>query len=191
MPSKPRMTSFWVNSAADVATRAARPSDAPSATATTARWTSVQNRESHVRFVMEHGCRLRPAADRAGALGRLGHAGAPWKTIPRAGNPTQVAAAIAGEAGAIRRDDDGLAAIVVGLPRQLDGEPTEQTAAVARSSPAARNCAIPVVLQDERLTSHEAERAGAARRDWRKRKADRRRRRGDHSAGLSRRAGRR
>ena len=63
-------------------------------------------------------------SDETGMLAR------PWKTIPRAGNPSQVAATIASEAGALMRDDDGLSAIVVGLPRRLNGEPTDQTAVV-------------------------------------------------------------
>ena len=106
-------------------------------------------------------------SDATGMLAR------PWKTIPRAGNPSQVAATIASEAGALMRDDDGLSAIVVGLPRRLNGEPTDQTAAVEALVERLRGIVtIPVVLQDERLTSHEAERMLAQReKDWRKRKA--------------------
>ena len=70
-------------------------------------------------------------------------------------------------------EDDPLSAIVVGVPRRLDGSPTDFTPAaldfVARLS---RNVAIPVVPLDERLTSVEAESLLATReRDWRKRKA--------------------
>lgn len=73
----------------------------------------------------------------------------------------------------LRRDDDGLALIVVGLPRRADGSDSETTVFVrtfvARLQ---RALGCEVVLQDERLTSHEAEGLLAEReRDWRKRKA--------------------
>jgi putative Holliday junction resolvase len=106
-------------------------------------------------------------SDATGMLAR------PWKTIPRAGNPSQVAATLASEAGALTREDDGLGAIVVGLPKRLGGEPTDQTAAVEAVVERLRAIVtIPVILQDERLTSHEAETMLAKReKDWRKRKA--------------------
>lgn len=70
-------------------------------------------------------------------------------------------------------DDEPLAAIVVGVPRRLDGSATDFTPAaldfVARLS---RKIAVPVVPIDERLTSVEAEMLLATReKDWRKRKA--------------------
>jgi putative Holliday junction resolvase len=76
---------------------------------------------------------------------------------------------------AIRRiaaEDDGLAAVVVGLPRRLDGTPNEQTAAVTAFVGALRGrIDQPIVLQDERLSSVEAESRLAIRdRDWRSRK---------------------
>jgi putative Holliday junction resolvase len=74
-------------------------------------------------------------------------------------------------------EDDPLEAIVVGVPKRLDGSTTDVTPAaldfVARLSRnlASRNLAIPVVPLDERLTSIEAEALLAGReRDWRKRK---------------------
>lgn len=96
-----------------------------------------------------------------------------WKTIPRVGNPSQVAAALAGEADGLMREDDGLAAIVVGLPKRLNGEPTQHTATVEAVVERLRSLvSIPIVLQDERLTSREAESLLARReKDWRKRKA--------------------
>lgn len=105
-------------------------------------------------------------SDATGLLAR------PWKTIERQGNAERVAAAIAREVSALLEEADGLGAVVVGLPRRLSGEAHEQTRAVealaARLRPA---LGVPVVLQDERLTSREAEQTLAAReRDWRKRK---------------------
>jgi putative holliday junction resolvase len=63
-------------------------------------------------------------------------------------------------------------AIVVGLPRRLDGSPSEQTALVEQFVARLRGATpLAVHLQDERLTSHEAESRLAVReRDWRKRK---------------------
>jgi putative Holliday junction resolvase len=68
---------------------------------------------------------------------------------------------------------DAVAGIVVGLPRRLDGSPNDQTAAVERFADRLRSATtLPVHLQDERLTSKEAESRLAIReRDWRKRKA--------------------
>ena len=70
-------------------------------------------------------------------------------------------------------EDDGLDGIVVGLPRRLDGTPTEMTAAVTAFVEALRGRqAVPVTTVDERLTSHEADARLARReRDWRARKA--------------------
>ena len=96
----------------------------------------------------------------------------PWKAIPRVGNAAQVAATLAREVTALAREDDGLAAVVLGYPRRLNGEPNEQTAAVeAVAGHLRRVIDIPLVLQDERLSSHEAEEHLARReKDWRKRK---------------------
>jgi putative Holliday junction resolvase len=68
---------------------------------------------------------------------------------------------------------DAVEAIVLGLPRRLDGTANDQTALVERFASRLRAAtALPVHLQDERLTSHEAESRLATReRDWRKRKA--------------------
>jgi len=69
-------------------------------------------------------------------------------------------------------EDGRVEAIVVGLPRHLDGTPSEETARVEQFVAALRQrTAVPVFLQDERLTSREAERRLAVReRDWRRRK---------------------
>jgi len=69
-------------------------------------------------------------------------------------------------------EDDGLAAVVVGMPRHLDGSPSEETAHVRQVMDRLR-CRTPVPLFeiDERLTSREAESRLAVREpDWRKRK---------------------
>jgi putative Holliday junction resolvase len=97
----------------------------------------------------------------------------PWKTIARRGNTEQVAAALADEIAALTREEGGLHAVVLGLPRRLSGEPNEQTAAVhALASRLRQMITIEVVLQDERLSSREAESLLArGQRDWRKRKA--------------------
>jgi putative Holliday junction resolvase len=87
-----------------------------------------------------------------------------------AGNAArQVAAEIARLAG----EDDGLGAIVVGLPVRLDGSPSDQTLHVAAFIAALRaRTTIPIATEDERLTSREAEsRLAVTERDWRKRKA--------------------
>ena len=70
-------------------------------------------------------------------------------------------------------DDDGLAAIVVGLPKHLDGRLHEHAVRVRAIAVALeQRTGLPVTLQDERLTSVEAEQRLALReRDWRKRKA--------------------
>ena len=106
-------------------------------------------------------------SDATGLLAR------PWKTLERNGNPFQVAATLASEAQTLAAEDDGLAVIVVGYPRRLNGDPTDQTAVVEGIVVRLRTLvSIPVVLQDERLSSHEAESLLAQReKDWRKRKA--------------------
>lgn len=104
-------------------------------------------------------------SDATGLLAR------PWKTIS-GGTPARAAALLADEIAALRQDEVGLSAIVIGFPRRLGGEPTEQTAAVASLAERLRSLVdLPVVLQDERLSSREAEGLLARREhDWRKRK---------------------
>lgn len=95
----------------------------------------------------------------------------PWKKIANDANVGAAAARLAAEVRALQ-SADGLDAIVIGLPRRLNGEPTEQTARVRKlAEMLAAVVTVPISLQDERLTSHEAEALLAAReRDWRKRK---------------------
>jgi putative Holliday junction resolvase len=105
-------------------------------------------------------------SDATGLLAR------PWKTIAAEGSATRIAALLAAEASALAAEEDGLSAIALGYPRKLNGEPTDQTGVVEAIATALRaSVNVPVILQDERLTSREAERALAAReKDWRKRK---------------------
>lgn len=76
------------------------------------------------------------------------------------------------EIGRLAAEEDGLGEVVLGLPRRLDGSPHEQTARVLAFADALRARVVqPVRLQDERLSSVEAESRLALRdRDWRSRK---------------------
>ena len=69
-------------------------------------------------------------------------------------------------------EEDGVESIVLGLPKRLDGSANEMTLRVqafARELHAASG--LPVALQDERLSSREAESRLAEReKDWRARK---------------------
>lgn len=95
----------------------------------------------------------------------------PWQTIA-GGTPARTAAAVAAIATELASHDDGLGAIVIGLPRRLDGSDNAQTPIVrVFAEQVARATGLPVILQDERLTSLEADARLAEReRDWRKRK---------------------
>lgn len=79
---------------------------------------------------------------------------------------------VADEIARLAAEEDGVAALVIGLPKRLDGTPNEMTShveAFARQLEAASG--LPVSLQDERLSSREAESRLAAReKDWRARK---------------------
>ena len=69
-------------------------------------------------------------------------------------------------------EDDEIGTIVVGLPRRLDGTPNDMTAPVEHFAAQLQlRTTLPVVLQDERLTSREAESRLAEReKDWKARK---------------------
>jgi putative Holliday junction resolvase len=69
-------------------------------------------------------------------------------------------------------ESDSLDLIVVGRPLHLDGTADEQTARVDVFVVAlGRRTSIPIMLQDERLSSHEADdRLSVRHRDWRERK---------------------
>ena len=107
-------------------------------------------------------------SDGSGTLAR------PLRTMTRGSSDDEgAAAAIADAIGVLAREEDGVAAIVVGLPKRLDGSDTDQTAQVRRMVDRLRSLVgIPIELQDERLSSREAESRLALReRDWRARKA--------------------
>ena len=69
-------------------------------------------------------------------------------------------------------EEDGVASIVVGLPKRLDGTPNDMTRDVqAFAQQLSAASGLPVALQDERLSSREAESRLALReKDWRARK---------------------
>lgn len=96
----------------------------------------------------------------------------PWKAV-EGGAPLAAAARMKPVVAELTASEDGLEAIVVGLPRRLDGSDNDQTPLVrAFAAELARVSSLPVILQDERLTSLEADSRLALReRDWRKRKA--------------------
>ena len=95
----------------------------------------------------------------------------PLTTLTIAG--TSAVDRVVSEVERLAAEDDGLQAVVVGVPVRLDGSPTDETATVARFITKLRErITILVLEEDERLTSREAESRLALReRDWRKRKA--------------------
>jgi putative pre-16S rRNA nuclease len=104
-------------------------------------------------------------SDASGTLAR------PLKTLRTTGldgDALQVSAAEVARVAA----EEPLAAVVIGLPRRLDGSPNEMTPRVARfADRLGQRVGVEVILQDERLTSVEAEsRLSARDRDWRSRK---------------------
>lgn len=105
-------------------------------------------------------------SDATGMLAR------PWKTIAPRGGAREIAAGVAAELEALAAAGDAVGAVVIGFPRRLSGAPNEQTKEVeALAAQLRAQLSVPVILQDERLTSREAESRLAAReKDWRKRK---------------------
>ncbi len=96
----------------------------------------------------------------------------PWQTLAARATPAESALAVA-EAVAGAGELGLIGAVVVGLPRRLNGADTDQTEparAFARALEARTGLAVH--LQDERLTSREADQRLAEReRDWKRRKA--------------------
>jgi putative Holliday junction resolvase len=105
-------------------------------------------------------------SDATGLLAR------PWKTIACQGNPSQVAAILASEIAVLHAESDSLDAVVIGFPRRLNGEEHEQSRVVrVLADHLGRAIALPLHLQDERLSSREAESLLArSEKDWRRRK---------------------
>jgi putative Holliday junction resolvase len=97
----------------------------------------------------------------------------PWRLVPRPASAAETLKLLATEIERLAAEEDGLGAVVIGWPRRLDGRPTHQTPEVEAFARALEaRVSMPIVLQDERLSSHEAETRLAAReRDWRRRKA--------------------
>ena len=77
------------------------------------------------------------------------------------------------EIGRLAAEEGGVDGLVIGLPRRLDGSPNDMTPRVeAFAAQIGERAKLPVTLQDERLTSREAESRLAVReKDWRARKA--------------------
>lgn len=96
----------------------------------------------------------------------------PWRQLERPASERATLALLVREIEILAAEDDGLGAVVIGWPRRLDGTPTHQTPRVeALARELKSRLTVPVVLQDERLSSHEAESRLAVReRDWRQRK---------------------
>lgn len=78
----------------------------------------------------------------------------------------------AAEIARLAAEEDGVSSIVIGLPRHLDGSASAMTARVAAfAGELGRLTHLPISLQDERLTSREAEsRLAITDRNWRTRK---------------------
>lgn len=96
----------------------------------------------------------------------------PLTVLARPYGDRETVRVVSAEVLRLAAEDDGLDAVVVGWPRRLDGTPNEQTPIVEAFAKALEAAIpVPVVLQDERLSSHEAESRLAVReKDWRKRK---------------------
>jgi putative Holliday junction resolvase len=96
----------------------------------------------------------------------------PWRMLHRPPSEAGTMRLLIAEIAALQREEDGLEAVVVGWPRRLDGSPTDQTPVVETFAQSLKaKIDVPVILQDERLSSTEAESRLARReRDWRKRK---------------------
>ncbi|MGQ0736086.1 MAG: Holliday junction resolvase RuvX [Acidobacteriota bacterium] len=97
----------------------------------------------------------------------------PWQLIARPDSDSATLDLIVDQVHTLSRADEGLEAVVVGWPRRLDGSPTHDTVHVEAFARALEpRVAVPVILQDERLSSREAdERLALRERNWRRRKA--------------------
>jgi putative pre-16S rRNA nuclease len=124
---------------------------------------------THVRVLA-----IDPGARRLGlALSdATGTLATPWQVIETRGSIEGDVEKLAAIVTELKAEDDGLTTIVVGLPLRLDGTPTDQTGRTRELAARLESVTgLQIVLQDERLTSREAEQRLALRMtDWRKRK---------------------
>lgn len=98
----------------------------------------------------------------------------PWRTMAAAATARASAAALAADIARVNANEleDPIDLIVIGLPRRLGGEDTDQTPAAREFAAALAGASgLSTAWQDERLSSHEADRRLAEHeRDWRRRK---------------------
>jgi len=98
----------------------------------------------------------------------------PWETVAGESSPGRSAERVSACIDLFSQDhpDEAITGIVVGLPRRLNGDDNEQTPLVREfAERLAALTGLVVHLQDERLTSHEADaRLSAGEKDWRRRK---------------------
>jgi putative holliday junction resolvase len=96
----------------------------------------------------------------------------PIGVIPVSGLVADALDRMSGEIARLAAEEDGVASIVIGLPRRLDGTDNQMTPKVqAFATRLGDRTGLPVSLQDERLSSREAESRLALReKDWRIRK---------------------
>jgi putative Holliday junction resolvase len=91
-------------------------------------------------------------SDASGTLAR------PVGTLAVKALDTRALDAAADEVARLSAEDDNIAHLVVGLPRRLDGTPNDLTTRVEQfARDLAERTHLPVSLQDERLSSYEAE----------------------------------
>jgi putative holliday junction resolvase len=95
----------------------------------------------------------------------------PLRTVVRTGSDLVAARALLAAIEEIGQEE-AVGGLVIGLPKKLDGSASAQTERVQKMvTLLSSRTTIPIVLQDERLSSHEAEeRLSVNERDWRKRK---------------------
>ena len=96
----------------------------------------------------------------------------PVGVLARAGSDAHAVRLVADEIARLAAEEDGVTSVVVGLPKRLDGTANEMTPRVQAFAEQLRAASgLPVLLQDERLSSREAESRLALReKDWRARK---------------------
>ena len=96
----------------------------------------------------------------------------PVGVLTRPRSDTDTLRLVTDEIARLAAEEDGVQLVVVGLPLRLDGSPNDMTPRVQAFAQELQTASgLPVVLQDERLSSREAESRLAVReKDWRVRK---------------------